>query len=127
MALNNSALEAESRGDFRRAIEGYSEAAEADPGYEAPLFNLALLLTTCGDTTLRNAIAAVQAAERACQIVRHADPNGLMILATAYTQAGRPDLAAAAAQMAIDVAVASGNHELAMRIHATWKPDGDRP
>jgi protein O-mannosyl-transferase len=126
MVLNNSALEAESRGDFRRAVEGYSEAAEADPGYEAPLFNLALLLTTCGDPTLRDADAAVQAAERACQLVRYADPNGLMILAAAYAEAGRPDLAAAAAQMAIDVAVASGNHELALRIHSTWKPDGDR-
>ncbi len=126
MALNNFALELESRREFRRAIQSYTEASEADPKYEAPLFNLALLLATCSDEKLRCGPDAVRVAERACEIVQYRDANGLAILATACAEAGQFDEAAEAMQMAVAAARMAGDQALADRLRSQSQLDSDR-
>jgi hypothetical protein len=121
MALNNFALELEGRGEVRRADETYVEASAADPEYEAPLFNRALLLATCSDKELRDGPEAVRVAERACRIVEYRDANGLAILAAAHAAAGHQDKAAEAIRMAVEAAERAGNAALADQLRGQLK------
>lgn len=94
---------------FERAIEHYHAAIEADPDYEVPLFNLAMLLATCGDETFRRPDEAVQLAERACALVEPANPVQLNLLARVYAETGRSEKATAAMERAIQRAQALGD------------------
>lgn len=116
MANNNFALDLAGQGKFGQAIRRYRDAIEADPRYVGPLFNLALLLTTCGDEKLRRADEAVRLAERACELTERRDANGLWILAKALAGAGRLDTAVARLEEALGLAQSAGNVELADRL-----------
>jgi tetratricopeptide (TPR) repeat protein len=113
IAANNVAVELAGGGDAGHAIHYYNLALKADPDYQAPLFNLALLLAACPDRRWRDAAKAVQLAERACALAERRDPNGLMILAAAYAEAGRAGKAVATNEEAVELAEAAGNEELA--------------
>jgi tetratricopeptide (TPR) repeat protein len=113
MANNNFALDLAGRGEFGEAIRFYRDAIEADPRYEAPLFNLALLLATCDDERLRRAEEAVRLAQRGCQLTERRDANGLWILASANAGIGLLDAAIALLEEAVKVAQAAGRVELA--------------
>ena len=98
---------------FELAMDHYHAAIEADPDYEVPLFNLAMLLATCGDETLRRPDEAVQLAERACALVERPNPIQLSVLAKVYAETERFEKATAAMQKAIQQARADGNLEMA--------------
>ena len=97
---------------FDLAIENYNKAIAADPDYEVPLFNLALLLATCSEAHLRQPDEAVRLAERGCQLIEGPDPRPLGVLAEVYAQTGRLDQAIATVQQAIEVAQAFGDSEM---------------
>jgi len=113
LAYNNFAVALGGGGELGRAIDYYHKAMETAPQYAAPVFNLALLLATCGDRKLRRADEAVRLAERACRMVGQPDANHLMILAVAYAQAGNRDRAVGTTKEAIRLARAAGNAQLA--------------
>ncbi|NQT17710.1 MAG: tetratricopeptide repeat protein, partial [Planctomycetes bacterium] len=77
------------------AIEHYESAVRAHPRYDMAMFNLAVLLSTCPDKSLRQPDRAVQLAEQGCRLVGWPDAHRLGILATAYAGAGRFDDAVA--------------------------------
>jgi tetratricopeptide (TPR) repeat protein len=107
----NGATDLKRRGQFKRAIADYRKAIDADPGYDAPLFNLALLLATCPDPELRQPDEAVQLARQACQVLGDPHPLQLCILAEVYANVGRFDEATSTVEEAIRVAHASGQLE----------------
>ena len=113
------------QGDFIKATGDYRRAIEADPDYDAPWFNLALLLVTCPEEKLRNPAAAVELAERGCRVAGAPDCNRLAILAQAYAAAGRSDLAAATTQKALQMAQAAGQTEPAAELPG--QVPGERP
>jgi tetratricopeptide (TPR) repeat protein len=103
----------QARGRFEDAIEHYYKAIDADPQYDLPLFNQALLLATCPNTELRQPDEAVRLAELACEIVSQPDAHRLAILAAAYAEANRFDEAVRTIQRAIQLAEAQQNRTMA--------------
>ncbi len=104
LAHMNFATALSGAGQFDRAVEHYRSAIEADPDYEVPLFNLAMLLATCSDRALRQSDEAVLLAERACTLVEHPNPIQLSLLATVCAETGRSGEAMAAIERAIQEA-----------------------
>ena len=73
------------------------------------LNNLAWLLATSSDATVRDGAEAVRCAEQACRLTGEQEAVMLGTLAAAYAEAGRFADAVATAQKAIALAQASGN------------------
>ncbi len=92
---------------FPSAVENLRLALEADPGSHAAMLELASLLATCSDLTLRDPAQAVELAERACLVQSQLGPEELGIVAAVYFEAGRPRLAVSAAEKALGLAQAS--------------------
>ena len=112
LAYMNFATTLKDGGRLDLAIENYNKAIEADPDYEVPLFNLALLLATCSDQKLRQPDEAVRLAERASELIEERDAVPLSILAQVYAETGRFDEAIATAEKAIELAEAFGDSEM---------------
>jgi tetratricopeptide (TPR) repeat protein len=113
VVYNNYAVHLGAKGENQQAIDFYAKAIETDPGYAAPLFNLALLRNKCSDAAYRRPEEAVRLAERACRLAADPSGNELMILAMAYAQTGQADRAVATVERALTAAEASGDVTLA--------------
>ncbi len=111
MAYMNHATALKRERQFAEAIENYGLAMSADPDYEVPLFNLALLLATCPDPALRKPDEAVRLAEQACKLLGRTNSLQLSILAEVYANAGRFDEAATTAEKAVGLAQNAGKTE----------------
>jgi tetratricopeptide (TPR) repeat protein len=116
LVYNNYAVELSDGLRFAEAVEYYQKACQADPRYEGPVFNLALLLAACSDPSLRRPDEAVRLAEKACGLVTRPRANHLMILSLAYAEAGRLDEAISAMEEAIGLAEATGETGLAEQL-----------
>ncbi len=100
------------RHETARAIAGYRKVLRLNPDLPEALNNLAWLLATTPDASLRNGAEAVQLAQRACE--KTAWQQALLIgtLAAAYAEAGDFDQAVQTARKACDTASAHGENEL---------------
>jgi Flp pilus assembly protein TadD len=79
-------------GATREAVQEFKLVLGRDPNSTQALNNLAWLLATSKDASLRNGREAVSYAEKACKLTRHDDPMALGTLASAYAECGRfPD------------------------------------
>jgi tetratricopeptide (TPR) repeat protein len=94
-------------GDYREAANEYRKILSAKPDLAEPLNNLAWLLATCPDDTVRNGEEAVECAERACLITKFKDPLPVGTLAAAYAEAGRFPEAVVTSDFAIRLATAA--------------------
>ena len=92
------------QGDFTGAIARYRRALEIDPVQFEVLNNLAWLLATCPDASLRDGPEAVELAERACEVTRFRRTILVGTLAAAYAEAGRFPEAVAAGEKACELA-----------------------
>jgi len=92
------------RGDFAGAIARYRRALELDPRLVEALNNLAWLLATCPEASLRSGPEAVRLAEAACQLTEYHRTILVGTLAAAYAEAGRSSEAVATAQRACELA-----------------------
>jgi tetratricopeptide (TPR) repeat protein len=103
------------KGGVRDAVAEYTKAMEIAPENVAALSNLAWLLATSADRSLRNGTEAVRLAERAESVSSRGDNHGtvLRILAAAYAEAGRFADAKETAQRALQAAKVEGNDSLA--------------
>jgi len=90
------------RGDFAGAAARYRRALQIDPYLVEALNNLAWLLATCPEASLRNGGEAVQLAEQACALTQNRRTIMVGTLAAAYAEAGRFSDAVATAQKACD-------------------------
>jgi tetratricopeptide (TPR) repeat protein len=92
--------------EFRQALLAQSDSVEA-------LNNLAWLLATCPDPSVRNGAEAVRCAERASRLPA---PEGMCVpgtLAAAYAEAGRFKEAVATAEKAVEIETAAGETRFA--------------
>jgi len=92
--------------EYRKVLKVKSEQPEA-------LNNLAWLLATCSDGTLRDGAEAVRLAQNACRLSAYRQARELFTLAAAYAEARRFPEAVEAAQKSIEAANAGGNTQLA--------------
>ena len=99
----------------RDAMTEYTKALQIAPENLAALSNLAWLLATSADPSLRNGSEAVRLAERADSASSRSDqhPTVLRILAAAYAEAGQFAEAKETAQQALKAANVQGNTNLA--------------
>jgi tetratricopeptide (TPR) repeat protein len=108
-----SALDDEGRAGG--AIFFYREAVRINPNDVASCNNLAWLLATSADASLRNGADAVRFAQHACDLTGDTEPAIVGTLAAAYAESGRFDEAIATAEKAKSVALERNDSELAAR------------
>jgi len=99
-------------GKYKPAIQNWTKAAELEPNSTGVLNNLAWLLATVNDASVRDADKAVKFALRACELTEHKNPVILDTLAAAYAAAGRFNDAIATAEQAINIVKASGRNDI---------------
>jgi tetratricopeptide (TPR) repeat protein len=104
------------RGRIADTIRHYREAVRIRPHFEVALNNLAWLLATVRDPSLRDPELAVTLAERAVALTPIPDPAVLDTLAAAYAAAGRYDDALRAGERALVWTEAEGQLQLAEQI-----------
>ena len=103
---------------WSKAITAMGRAATIDPSNWKPAGDLAWLLATCPDASLRNGPQAVEWAERACRLSENKQPFCLRALAAAYAETGRFEDAVRQAEDALKIATDSGLAALARQITA---------
>ena len=101
------------RGAHDEAAREYERALQIDAEHLATLGNLAWLLATSPNPSVRNGARAVQLALKANAIAKSSDPIILRSLAAAYAEAGNFDAARKAIQAAIQLLNHHGDHQSA--------------
>jgi len=104
------------KGLLREAVDHYEKALQSDPDSILALNNLAWVMSTGPDDSLRNNEIAVQLATKANQLSKDSNPIFIRTLAAAYAQAGRFEKAIETARRASEQANAQGVHDLAVQI-----------
>ncbi len=106
------------QGKTSEAVEHYRRAFQIKGDSPSLLNNLAWILATSANETIRNADEAVILAERACKLVDYKNASTLDTLAAAYAAAGRFPEAVATGQKALRLAISSGEKEVAENIRS---------
>ncbi len=105
---NALGLQREREGRPASAVKLYREALRRNPNSIMAMNNLAWLLATHPDDSIRDGAEAVRLAEQAAQISKSRNPTILDTLATTYAEAGDFDKAISVARKAIELAKAGG-------------------
>ncbi len=98
------------------AIAYYEKAITLEPLAASPTNNLAWILATCSDASLRDGARAVQLAQRAERLSGGRDPLIIHTLAAAHAETGGFTEAIQAAQRAMRIAEDQGNSGLSAEI-----------
>jgi cytochrome c-type biogenesis protein CcmH/NrfG len=94
------------------AIGQWEETLRSDPDNGNAASNLAWVLATSADSTIRNGAQAILLAEKARQLSGGSNPTILRILAAAYAEAGQYGKAVQTAERALQLANAEANASL---------------
>ena len=116
--LGNAFLQ---QGRVEEAIAQFQKALAIKPDYVEAQNNMAWVLATCPQPSLRNGIKAVGLAERANQLAGGKNPMILATLAAAYAEAGRFPEAVETAQRALRLAETLSNTALAGALQSQLK------
>jgi tetratricopeptide (TPR) repeat protein len=100
------------------AIREYNVALQIQPDHVQACNNLAWILASNPDASLRNGPTAVTLAERAEQLSRGENPVVLGTLAVAYANVGNFTRAIATAQRALDTSIVNSNSPFAAALRA---------
>jgi protein O-mannosyl-transferase len=100
-------------GRVREAVGQFEIALKLDPAHLDALTNLALMLATSFEPSLRDGPRAVELATQASRLAGREDPLVMHALAAAHAECGRFAEAADIAQRALSLASAQGNAGLA--------------
>ena len=105
-----------SLGQIENAVAQYRSALELRPDWPPAANNLAWILSTHSEASIRDGAAAVKLAHAACQRVRFLDPIGLDTLASAFAETGDFPNAIKSGRRALILARSSDNMELVRAI-----------
>ncbi|MGB8369164.1 MAG: tetratricopeptide repeat protein [Verrucomicrobiia bacterium] len=120
-------------GNPRQAADQFRKALLLKPDMPEPLNNLAWILATCSDDTVRNGDEAVRHAERACRLTAFKHTRTISTLAAAYAEAGRFSEAVATAEMAMKLQIEAGEMQMAdvnnqlLPLYRAGKPYHEKP
>jgi tetratricopeptide (TPR) repeat protein len=114
-AYGRLAVLATGHSQFKEAVAYYRQALEFRPDRPEALNNLAWLLATCADATIRDGQQAITLALRACELTGFQKTIYLGTLAAAYAEAGQFDAAISTGLQAQANALKFGEIELAKR------------
>jgi tetratricopeptide (TPR) repeat protein len=103
-------------GNINDAITHFYDALRLAPVYVGHVNNLAWVLATHKHTKYYNPKAAVQLAQRVCELTKYGNPSLLDTLAAAYAADGRFQLAVQTAEKALALAQASAAKQLSEEI-----------
>ncbi len=106
---------------FEAASAEYQNAVELNPKHALAQNNLAWLLATCPEPSLRDRRKAVELARQTEQLSGGNQPDVLDTLAAAYTEAGQFDKAVGTARRALNLPATQNNKPLAEAIQARLK------
>jgi protein O-mannosyl-transferase len=109
------------KGDAASAISQLEETVRLAPDWPLALNNLAWMRATDQDSKLRNGSEAARLAMRAVALTRKNDPSTLDTLAAAYAETGQFTDAATTAEMAVQIANAAAETNLASQIQSRLK------
>jgi protein O-mannosyl-transferase len=109
------------KGRTAQAIGQYQEALQIEPANTKVQNNLAWLLATCTDASLRNGNEAVDLARQASEPSGGTDPVILDTLAAALAETGRFSDATRTAQKAIELARVAGQQDLVEELKGELK------
>ncbi|MBP3959042.1 tetratricopeptide repeat protein [Gemmata sp. G18] len=84
----NRGLVYQRKGDYEQAARDFAEAGRLDPTSTLLMDDLAWLLATCPDGTVRNGKRALELAKRACELTGFNEPLLLETLAAACAETG---------------------------------------
>jgi tetratricopeptide (TPR) repeat protein len=116
------ALALQTQHHFAAASAEYQRALELDPQHLPARLNLAWLLATCPEASLRNGNRAVALARQAEQLADQGEsPRIFDTLAAAYAEAGRFDEAVETARRALKLNATQNNQPLAEAIQSRLK------
>jgi tetratricopeptide (TPR) repeat protein len=104
------------QGKLKEAIAEYEQALNVLPEDSVALNNLAWILATCSDPSLRDGARAVTLAVKAVQTSGGRDPSFVRTLAAARAEAGQFTEAVAIAEAAKALAITQNKPELASRL-----------
>src|SRR5213595_1352064 len=107
------AIALDESGHSVEAIQHYERALEISPQSVSALNNLAWLLATCPDVSLRNGARAIQLAQQADQFSGGTNAVVLRTLAAGYAEAGQFEKAIESARAATRAAQMQGDNSLA--------------
>jgi tetratricopeptide (TPR) repeat protein len=108
-------------GQIKEAIDAWEQTLEIQPDLNNIRNNLAWLLATTPDASLRNGAKGVALAEEASKLNGGSDAAVLHTLAAAYAEAGRYGDATATARRALVLAVAQDNSGIAAKLQKEIK------
>jgi tetratricopeptide (TPR) repeat protein len=103
------------------AIAEFQKVLELDPNHVAAQNNLAWVLATCPDASLRNGRKAVELAQQAVRLSGGLSPPILDTLAAAYAEAGQFPEAVETARQALKLCAAQKNEPLVEVIQSQLK------
>jgi Flp pilus assembly protein TadD len=106
----------EEKGEPAEAVQQYEKALENSPRSISALTNLAWLLATCPNESLRNGSKAVELAMQADQLAQGANTRVLRTLAAAYAEKGEFGKAIRTAVAARQLARMHGEESLATNL-----------
>jgi tetratricopeptide (TPR) repeat protein len=109
------------KGQIKEAMDSWQQALDIKPGQVYVLNNLAWLLATTPDASLRNGTKAVALAAQASQLSAGGNPLVLHTLAAAYAETGDYALAAATARRGLALALEQNNGALAATLQKEIK------
>ncbi len=104
------------QGRIREGVEEWQKVLEIQPDNGNALSNVAWVLATSPDDSLRDGAKAVQLAEQAMRISGRRIPVLFRTLAAAYAEGGQFSEAIQTAQQGIELANTQGNSELATEL-----------
>jgi protein O-mannosyl-transferase len=101
------------QGSLKEAIAHYEKASALSPQDSHSRNNIAWVLATSSDPSIRDGARAIEFAQQAVMLSGGRDPHFVRTLAAAYAESGRFSEAIAAAEQAIAIAALQGKSELA--------------
>ncbi|HWB60852.1 MAG TPA: hypothetical protein VG733_15250, partial [Chthoniobacteraceae bacterium] len=111
--------------DFQGAISDQSHAIELNPNLAGAYNDIAWILATANDLSVRDGESAVKYAIKACELSKWMDPNNIDTLAAAYAESGNFDKAVALEQKYLESNSDDKDAQARLKLYRNHQPYRD--